>query len=288
MRADVARVIENKHGIHRALVRPDQRGQIGRAARRQNGIGIRIGLQLPEGSNCRGAHHRAVGFVCRHGIEHIIHKDRQRHCAAVRNAVLDRIVEIELLDTRPVYAEELRHFVNGNRGGQARAVGKRSELLRVVPQRGIKVLADGFVRKNGVGYKIYKVRRRYHGHFSVLRDEIEHAEEVIADGLRIGAQFGDGLAHVLGGHLLAERVGIAENIGNPLVLFQFGDDAVDFRFVLVAVNHRNGVLLREHIRQRVVVFLREDDLRIALQYKRSDKKRGKNGGHGVSRLIAEP
>ena len=288
MCADVARVIQNKHGIHRALVRPDQRGQIGRAACRQNGIGIRICLQLPEGSNRRGAHHRAVGFVCRHGIEHIIHKDRQRHCAAVRNAVLDCIVEIELLDTRPVYPEKLRHFVNGNRGSQARAVGKRSEMLRVVPQRGVKVLADGFVRKNGVGYKIYKGRRRYHGHFSVPGDEIEHTEEIPVDWLRIVAQFGDGLAHVLGGHLLAERVGVAENIGNPPVLFYLRNDAVDFRFVRVAVNHRNGVLLREHIRQRVVVFLREDDLRIALQYEGGDKKRGKNGGHGVSRLIAEP
>lgn len=151
---------------------------------------------------------------------------------AVRNAVLDRIVEIELLDALPVYAEELRHFVNGNRGGQARAVGKRSELLRVVPQRGVKVLADGFVRKNGVGYKIYKVRRRYHGHFPVLRDEIEHTEEVIADGSASSLNSATALPMVLGGHLLAERVGIAENIGNPLVLFQFGDDAVDFRFVL--------------------------------------------------------
>ena len=281
-------MVGNEERFDRLLVHAEQRGDAGGVARRGHGGDIRERLQLRCLCARRVIHHARHGRVGEHLVVEEAREGGDRHrAAAVRAAVLHIVVEQQLLCVRCVHAEKFSQRLRRALLRERRGIGELHQRLEVCRQALVDVRREGGVVGDVLRQEAQKLRRR-HGHAlpAAVHVVVDHAEHIGADR-DAGLERADGVGHLLGGALAAERGGIGHGTLDVRVVLEPVGQRGDGRLVLIVIQHHERIVRRKHLGHGVWVGERVGDLRRQLQDIRSGKQQHERRRDHAAPAVAE-
>ena len=179
--------------------------------------------------------------------------------------MLHIVVEQQLLCVRRAHAEKFGQRLRRALLRERRGIGELHQRLEVCRQALVDVRREGGVVGDVLRQEAQKLRRR-HGHALpvAVHVVVDHAEHIGADR-DAGLERADGVGHLFGGALAAERGGIGHGTLDVRVVLEPVGQLRHGILILIVVQHHERVIRREHLGHGVGVGERVGDLRRQLQ-----------------------
>ena len=284
---NIGRMIRHEQQPHRLLVHAEHLRDLAAAARRGHGAHVRERLQHGRLLARRGINHARHGGVGEHFVDEEIRENGQRHAAGARVAVLRVVIEQQLLGIRCVHAEKVRERLRRPLLRERGRVGEFLQRLEVCRHARVEIRREGGVIRHVLCKKAQKLPGRdSHGAAAAVDIIIDHAQHIGTDR-DAGIERADDVGHLRGGVLPAERGGVRHGALDVRVGLEPVRQRGHGVLVGVVVQHDDGVIRREHLRDRVGIRERVGDLGRQLQNVRAREQQHERRRDRAATPVAE-